>query len=33
MKDEAGGNIITAFVAPKPKMYAYLEENQKRRNC
>ena len=29
MKDEAGGNIITAVVAPKPKMYAYLEENHK----
>ena len=28
MKDEAGGNIITGMVAPKPKMYAYLEENQ-----
>ena len=26
-KDEQGGKIITEFVAPRPKIYAYLEDD------
>ena len=29
MKDELGGNIITEFVALRPKTYSYLIDNDK----